>query len=85
VRQYKYEVGDGSDIDAWTGQKTYVVLCRSWDSDDPDRDAWVRVVNWYTDRTTAQREADAYQAISDEARIDDQQCASDPDIGSKRI
>ena len=68
MRQYRYEVGDGSDIDAMPGQRTYTVLCRSWDDFDPDAESWVRVVNWYTNRATAQREADAFQANADEAR-----------------
>jgi len=59
MRQHKYEVGDGSDIDAMPGQRTYTVICRSWDDADPDADSWVRVVNWYTDRAIAQQEADA--------------------------
>ena len=68
MRRYTYEVGDGSDIDAMPGHKVYTVVCRSWDDDDPDAESWVRVVNWYHDRATAQREADAFQANADEAR-----------------
>ena len=62
MRQHNYEVGDGSDIDAMPGQKTYTVLCRSWNDSDPDADSWSRVVNWYTDRATAQRDADQFNA-----------------------
>lgn len=68
MRQYRYEVGDGSDIDAMPGQRTYTVLCRSWDDFDQDAESWVRVVNWFTNRETAHREAEAFQANADEAR-----------------
>ena len=68
MRRYEYSVGDGSDIDAMLGRRTYTVLCRSWDDFDQDAESWVRVVNWYTNRATAQVEADALQANANEAR-----------------
>lgn len=68
MRQTRYEVGDGADMNTGFGGRVYTVLCRSWDDFDPDAEAWVRVVNWYQDRAVAERECAAFQANADEAR-----------------
>lgn len=61
MRQYEYTVGSPVDMDGG-GKPVYPVLCRSWDDFDQDAEAWTRVVNWYTHRSTAQIEADAFNA-----------------------
>lgn len=66
MRQYKYEVSNGSDINAFPGQVAHTVVLRSWDDTDETADAWVRVVNWHVDATAAQQQADTLQKEMDE-------------------
>lgn len=65
MRQYSYEVTGPTDM---YGDIVFCVVCRSWDDSDDNAEAWVRVVNWYANRQTAQIEADAFNANAEESR-----------------